>query len=185
MQFTHPHTINNGSGEEITFLRIVHEKDGDRLELRNRVEPGSGPPMHVHHLQDECLMVVQGKIGTQIAGQAPVFYEAGQTALFKRGESHRFWNAGEDVLICEGWVKPAHNLEYFLTEVYKSVKANGGHEPSKLDGAFLLTKYKSEFDMGDIPGFVKNVIFPITVFFGKITGKYKKFDGSPEPLQSK
>lgn len=182
MIFNHPHTINNGSGEEITFLRLVTDAEGDRLELRNRVQPGAGPPMHVHHQQDECLTVIAGKIGTQIAGQAPVFYGPGESAVFKRGEIHRFWNAGTEELICEGWVKPAYNLEYFLTEIYKSVKANGGKEPSQFDGAFLISKYKSEFDMAEIPGFVKKVIFPITVFFGKLAGKHKKFDGGPEPV---
>jgi quercetin dioxygenase-like cupin family protein len=183
MTFTHPHTIDNGSGEEITFLRIVHDVDGDRMELRNQVLPGAGPPMHVHYLQEECLTVVKGKIATQIAGESPVFYGPGQTALFKRGVAHRFWNAGEDVLICEGWVKPAHNLEYFLTEIYKSVKANGGKEPGAFDGAFLMSKYKTEFDMNDIPTFVKKVLFPVVLFFGKIAGKHRKFDGGPEPVK--
>lgn len=182
MTFKHPHTIDNGSGEEITFLGIVHDKDGDRLEVRNKVRPGSGPPMHVHYLQDECMTVVQGKIGTQIEGQAPVYYGPGDTALFKRGEVHRFWNAGDDTLICEGWVKPAHNLEYFLTWIFQSAKENGDTKPSAFDGAFLLEKYKSEYDMLEIPSFVKKMIFPVVLFFGKIAGKHKKFEGGPEPI---
>lgn len=183
MKFNYPHTIDNGGGEEITFVKLVRDSEGEWLHVKNQVRPGGGPPMHVHHLQDECLTVVQGKIGTQIEGQEPVFYGPGQTALFTRGQMHRFWNAGEDMLICDGWVKPAHNLEYFLTGIFESTKANGGKEPSQLDGAFLLTRYKTEFDMAVIPAFVKKVIFPIVVFFGKIGGKYRKFDGAPEPVR--
>ena len=184
MTFNYPHTIDNGSGEEITFVRLVRDKEGEWLEIRNRVSPGAGPPLHVHHLQDESLTVVQGNIGTHIEGHEPVFYGPGQTALFKRGEVHRFWNAGTDLLICEGWAKPACNLEYFLTEIYKSVKANGGEKPGEFDGAWLLTKYKTEFDMLGIPAFVKKVIFPAVLFFGKMKGKHRKFDGAPEAFKS-
>jgi quercetin dioxygenase-like cupin family protein len=177
MKFEYPHTISNGHGEEITFLRLIRDGEGEWLEIRNEVSPGAGPPMHVHHLQDESLTVVKGKIGAQVDGQPPVFYGVGETVLFKRGEVHRFWNAGDEMLVCEGWAKPAYNLEYFLTEIYKSVKANGGKAPGAFDGAYLLSKYGSEFDMIGIPGFVKKVIFPMTLFFGRLLGRHRKFEG--------
>ena len=53
--YTYPHTIDNGAGEQLTFLR----RDGDRLEVENFVKPGSGPPMHVHHHQEEGLTIEQ------------------------------------------------------------------------------------------------------------------------------
>jgi len=179
MKFTYPHTIDNGFGEEITFVQFIDDEAGGMVEIENRVHPGAGPPMHVHFLQDESLTVVQGKIGGQIAGQEPIFCGPGETVTFKRGEVHRFWNAGEDMLICRGWAKPAYNLEYFLTEIYRSVKANGGKGPTAFDGAYLLTKYKTEFDLKEIPTFVKKVIFPITLLLGKLQGKHRKFDGAP------
>jgi hypothetical protein len=179
MKYTYPHIIENGSGEEITFLRHTEDDAGGMIELENRVQPGSGPPMHVHYLQDESLTVVRGKIGAQVQGQAPVFYGEGKTVTFKRGEIHRFWNAGEDILICRGWAKPALNLEYFLTGIYESTKSNGGKGPAAFDGAYLLTRYRSEFDLFVIPAFVKRFIFPITVFLGTLAGKHKKFSGAP------
>ena len=139
--------------------------------------------MHVHHLQDESLTVIQGKIGAQVAGRQPTFHGPGETVTFRRGEVHRFWNAGEDILICKGWAKPAHNLEYFLTQIYLSTKANGGKSPSAFDGAYLQSKYKSEFDLAEIPTFVKTVIFPIVLMLGKLTGKHRRFDGAPEPVR--
>ena len=74
---------------------------------------------------------------------------------------------------------PAYNLEYFLTEIYKSVKSNGGHRPSTFDSAYLLSKYETEFDMTEIPPFVKTVMFPIIRFLGTLVGKHKKFEGAP------
>jgi mannose-6-phosphate isomerase-like protein (cupin superfamily) len=180
--YTYPHTIENGAGEQLTFVRHVKETDGDYLEVENVVQPNSGPPMHVHFKQAESLTVVKGKIGVQVLGGKEEFFEEGQTVTFEAGQAHRFWNAGTEPLICKGWIKPAHNIEYFLTEIYKSTKANGGKEPGKFDGAYLSVKYKSEFELSEIPAFVKTVIFPIIVFFGKLSGKHKKFEDAPDAV---
>ena len=83
----------------------------------------------------------------QVLGEEPVFYGPGEGAIFKAGVAHKFWNASSVPLICTGWVKPAHNLEYFLTEIYASMKNNGGKKPGAFDGAWLLDRYRSEFDI--------------------------------------
>lgn len=180
--YSYPHKIENGGGEELTFLRIIKDPDGDYLEVENTVKPGSGPPMHVHLKQAECLTIVQGKMGVQLQGEEPKFYKEGDTALFEAGIPHKFWNSGDVPLICKGWIKPIDNIEYFLTEIFKSTKENGGR-PAAFDAAFLMTRYKSEFQMMEIPGFVQKVIFPITLFFAKLTGKHKKFANAPEPVK--
>jgi len=182
MNFTYPRTIDNGHGEEITFERFIPDENGGKVEGLSRVHPGAGPPMHVHFLQDECLTIVEGKMGTQVEGEAPVFYGPGETAVFKRGVAHRFWNAGEEALVCKCWVAPAYNFEYFITEVFQSIKTNGGDKPSLFDGAYLLSRYKTEFDMMVIPNFVKKIIFPVAVLFGKLTGRYHKYAGAPTPM---
>lgn len=183
MKYTYPRTIDNGGGEQITFIRFIDNAEGGMIELENKVHPGAGPPMHVHHLQDESLTVIQGKIGAQIFGRKPIFHGPGETVTFMRGEAHRFWNAGEDILLCKGWVKPAHNLEYFLTQIYRSTKANGGKKPSTFDGVYLQSKYKTEFDIIGIPAFVKKVIYPLALSLGKLTGKHHQFDGAPEAVK--
>lgn len=182
-QFNYPHTIESGGGEKLTFVRRVNDGTGDYLEVESLVQPNAGPPMHVHFKQAESLTVVKGKMGIQHLGGQEMFFGEGETITFKPGDPHRFWNAGTEPMICKGWVKPAHNIEYFLSEIYRSTRENGGKEPGKFDGAWLLTKYSSEFDMPEIPSFVKKVIFPITIFFGKLSGKHKKFSDAPEPVK--
>jgi hypothetical protein len=49
----YPRTIDNGAGEQLTFLGVRRDGRGEYGEARNIVSPGAGPPMHVHHLQDE------------------------------------------------------------------------------------------------------------------------------------
>src|SRR4051794_31012959 len=115
MATTYPRTIDNGDGERLTFLR----RAGDRLEVESLVGPGSGPPMHVHHKQEEALTVEEGRIGYQRAAGPQRFAERGETVVFAPGEVHRFWNAGEQDLRLTGYIQPADNAEYFLTAMFE------------------------------------------------------------------
>jgi uncharacterized cupin superfamily protein len=177
--YTYPHTIENGAGERLTFL----QRSGDRLEVENVVTPGSGPPMHVHHLQEEALTVEQGRIGYQRPGEPAQFAGAGETVVFKAGEAHKFWNAGEDDLRCTGYVEPADNIEYFLGAIYESQRSSGGTRPNPFDAAFLVRRYRSEFGMSEIPAPVQTLAFPVVVAVGRLLGKYRKYADAPEPVR--
>jgi quercetin dioxygenase-like cupin family protein len=181
-RYTYPHTIENGAGERITFRRRVPSSAGDRLEVENIVQPGSGPPMHIHHHQEESLTVQQGRIGYQRPGELAQFGGPGQTVVFKPGEAHKFWNAGEGELRCDGYVEPADNLEYFLTELYASTKRNGGGRPDPFDAVFLITRYRSEFAMVEIPAAVQRFVFPLQLAVGRLLGKYRRYADAPEPV---
>lgn len=181
--FQLPHTIENLFGEVLTFHSLEEENGEMKMNVRNKVKPGSGPPFHVHFKQDESLTVAKGTMGYQIDGQKEKTLKEGETIVFSRGTMHRFWNAGDDTLECTGWVKPANSLDYFLTGIYNSMNKAGKGEGDPFDTAFLMTKYKSEYDLKDIPQFVKKVVFPLTVFVGKLLGKYKHFRDAPEPIK--
>ena len=179
----YPHTIDNGDGERLTFLRRVQDSAGDRLEVENVVKPGSGPPMHVHHYQEEALTVEEGKIGYQRPGEPPQFAERGETVVFAPGEAHRFWNAGEDDLRCTGYIQPADNVEYFLTAIYESQRENGGSRPGPFEAAFLSRRFRSEFGMAEIPALVQRLLFPVLVTVGGLLGKYRRYADAPEPVR--
>ena len=184
MQITYPHSIENYLGEKLTFLSLEKEPDGDKLLVENFVSPGAGPLMHTHWLQDECLTVQRGRIGYQVMGQPEQFAGEGECILFKRGVPHRFWNAGEDTLHCRGWVKPANTLPFFLTAVYAAQNKSRTPEPERFDGAYLLRRYASEYDLPEIPRFVKKVIIPATYFVGKLIGRYRHFKDAPKPVKA-
>jgi len=181
--FTYPHIIENPQGEKLIFHSIEEEDGEKKIIVSNEVAPGSGPPFHVHFKQDECIRVVSGRLGYQLDGEEEKFLGPGEQIVFKRGQMHRFWNAGQEVLSCEGWVKPAHSLDYFLSGIYNSMNKAGKPQGDPFDTAFLMTRYKSEYDMKVIPVFVKQVIFPITVFIGRLLGKYKHFQDAPPPIK--
>lgn len=178
----HPHTIENGAGEELTFLGIRSDERGEYLEVRNSVSPGSGPPMHVHYLQEEVLTVEQGTMGWQRQGQEEQIARVGGSITFAAGDVHRFWNAGDDQLICTGFVRPPDNIEYFLTKIYESTRANGGERPGLFDGAYLASRYRSELGMADIPAPVQRILFPIVVGIGRLLGRHRRFADAPEPV---
>lgn len=181
MEIQLPHTIENTTGEKLTFFRIATRDGREYLEGDNVVQPNAGPPMHVHYKQDECLTVSSGKMGYQVLGEEKKFAGPGETILFKAGTPHKFWNAGQDLLHCTGYISPPDNAVYFLSQIFKSANENGG-KPGLYDAAFLLHRYKSEFRMLEIPVFVQKIIFPVVLFLGNILGKDKKFKDAPPPL---
>jgi quercetin dioxygenase-like cupin family protein len=179
----YPRTIDNGDGELLTFLGVrVDAGDRELLEVENQVQPGSGPPLHAHLLQEESLTVQEGRIGYRCAGGPDRFAGPGESVTFARGEMHRFWNAGDGALRCSGWVSPPGNSEYFLTEAFASMRRGGGR-PNPLDAAYLLGRYKTEFEQGDIPAPVRLVLFPILRAAGRLLGRDRRYADAPAPLQ--
>lgn len=81
----HPHTIDNGAGEKLTFVGIRSDEQGEYLEVTNTVSPGSGPPMHVHYLQEEGLTVERGTMGWQRLGEEEQVAKAGVAHVRARG----------------------------------------------------------------------------------------------------
>lgn len=172
MQYTFPHTIENCLGEKIVFRSL--DAATDRVILEAYCEPGAGPAMHTHLKQEESLTVVSGTMGYMLQGQQPAYAGPGETVLFHRGRPHRFWAEGKEMLALRGWVQPAGSVVYFLTTLYAAQKKSGKARPDPFAGAYLLTKYSDDYDMPEIPVFVKKVIFPATVILGRILGKYPK-----------
>jgi quercetin dioxygenase-like cupin family protein len=178
----YPYSIENGHGETMTFFGL--SKDGDRVEAEARAQPGAGPPMHVHHLQEEAMQVVSGRLGYQVLGEEPKFAGPGDLAIFAPGVAHKWWNAGSDELRATGWAKPPDNIEFFLGAIFASVKATGKGRPSLFDAAFLMTRYRSEFGMLEIPALVQRAVFPLLVIVGRLLDKYRKFTDAPEPISA-
>lgn len=182
MKNNYPRVIENGHGEKLIFKQLLPGPGGDKLIVESFVQPGAGPLMHVHWLQDECIEVVSGTIGYQVLGEEPKYGGPGSSVLFQRGVAHRFWNAGDDILHCVGWVNPVHTLEFYLSAIFDSQTKGKDGRPQLFDAAYLLTRYAREYDLPEIPVFVKKVIMPVICLAGKLTGRYKKYANAPAPV---
>ncbi len=183
MKYNYPYTIDNGLGEKLIFREVVNESDGEKVIAENFVQPGAGPLMHIHLLQEEALTVISGEMTYQVLGQEPKIARAGETALFKRGVAHKFTNSGDTVLNCTGWLKPANTIVFYLSAIYDAQKKSGKPQPELFDAAYLMTRYKTEYDLPEMPFFVKKVILPIVCMTGKLLGKYDHFKDAPLPVK--
>jgi quercetin dioxygenase-like cupin family protein len=181
MQRTYPYAIENGQGERLTFTGVTRGPDGERLGVDGVAQPGAGPPMHVHYLQEEAARVVRGRLGYQVPGGPPQFAGPGETVVWPAGTPHKWWNAGSDELHMTGWCSPADNIEFFLRTLFESTQKNGGR-PGLFDSAFLLTRYRSEFAMLELPAIVRHVVMPVAYVIGILLGKHRKFRDAPAPI---
>lgn len=139
--------------------------------------------MHTHLMQNESLTVVSGEMTYRVLGEEPVKALPGQTALFKRGVAHNFVNSGKELLVCKGWIKPANTIVFYLGGIFEAQKKSRTLRPQLFDAAYLMTKYRREYDMPELPFMVKKVINPLAYLAGKMLGKYSHFKDAPEPLK--
>ena len=174
----------NTGRERLRLLRMIGDGPTARLEGEGFVEPGAGPPLHVHFWQDEGFRVVSGRLGYQLAGSEPKYLGPGEEAVFPAGVAHRFWNAGEDELRCTGWIRPPDNIEFFLGSIYDSQLRSGSRRPDPFEAAFLMWRYRSEFEMSEIPAFVRRFVLPIQVAVGRLLGKYRRYADAPRPVRA-
>ena len=184
MNKTYPYTIDNGHGERLTFTGVTHGPGGERLGADGVAQPGAGPPMHVHYLQEEAARVVRGRMGYQVLGGPPQFAGPGELVVWPAGAAHKWWNAGSDELHMTGWCSPPDNIEFFLGALFASTKENGGGRPGLFDAAFLTTRYRTEFALLEVPAVVQRILIPIVYLVGVVLGKYKKFKDAPAPIPS-
>lgn len=182
MNYPYPHTATNKTGEKITFLNVEKVDGIDRLNVTNELQPGAGPPMHVHYKQDESITVLEGKMTYQVLNGDPITIGPDESVTFSKGTPHKFWNSGQGLLRCNGWVSPPNNVDFFITELYKATDAGSDGRPEPFASAFLMMYYKSEYGMLELPGIVRYVIIPMTYYFGKLTGKYRRFKYAPKPI---
>lgn len=57
------------------------------------VEPGWGPPLHIHYAEDEMFYVLEGRVRIW-CGEESFEVTPGATAVLPRGVPHRFENVG-------------------------------------------------------------------------------------------
>ncbi len=171
----------NKNGEVLIITKSGEDTNGEITEFEGMDEPGIGPPMHVHFLQEEKIKLLKGKMRAKTP-KKEFDLEIGQEYIFEPGIPHQFWNTGDEQNHYSGYLKPSCNWEYIIENVYQSANSANDIKPSPFDAAFLLTKYKSEIDLLIIPTPVKKIVFPILFAIGKMTGKFKKYKDAPKPF---
>ena len=73
-------------------------------------------------------------------------------------------------------VQTAWQHRVFLGTLFASMKRNGNGRPDVFDAAFLMTRYRSEYAMLELPVLIRQVLIPILFVVGRALGKYKKYE---------
>jgi quercetin dioxygenase-like cupin family protein len=118
-----PLTINPGEasvydslkGEKLTILLSGQDTGGSFAMFVDEVPPGGGPPLHIHHNEDETFYILEGALDMQV-NQDRFTASAGTSVFLPRGLPHTFGNSGTQFARALTLVTPA-GLEPFFAEV--------------------------------------------------------------------
>jgi quercetin dioxygenase-like cupin family protein len=112
-------------------MRRVRDAAGQAvLTIDGSLPPRAiGPPLHVHLQEREEGVVNSGTLGAQI-GNEEVVVAAGGTSSFPAGVAHKWWNAGDDLLVLSGRVVPVVDLDRYLQGIFSVLNASASGRPS-------------------------------------------------------
>ena len=87
--------LQSGPGRDLIF-KLTGDDTADAFDyFVVEVAPHGGPPLHVHHYQDETIHVLKGRYKIRI-GDAIHFLEEGGFAFLPKGLPHAFLNLTAD-----------------------------------------------------------------------------------------
>jgi len=94
-------------GGQLIEIKLDGEATGGALMvLEATIEPGGGADEHVHHREDEGVVVLDGEIELTVAGETRTV-RAGEAAWLPRGVPHAFRNASAAPARALGMAAPA------------------------------------------------------------------------------
>lgn len=120
-----------GPGDRYTFLVTGAESDGAYFIMEAIVQPGGGPPPHIHHREQEAFYVLEGTLDIQMGDQV-VQASAGDFVHIPIGTVHSFRNSGDGVARQLVIFSPG-GLEHFFEETLEVVKDRSAPNPENID----------------------------------------------------
>ena len=175
-------TVQNHHTGEILRMRRVCGTDGHTvLILEGSLPPGtSGPPLHVHFVSRETILVKSGLLGVRI-GREKVEVPPGKTAAVPAGVVHTWWNAGDKPLEMSGRTVPASDLDRFIQAMFAVVNASSSGRPPIFYLAHVLWRHRRTQGVALPPKAVQRLVFPLILLLGTALGKYRgtAWPGSP------
>jgi quercetin dioxygenase-like cupin family protein len=128
--------IRSPIGGDVRFVARGAHTDGAMTALDVAVPPGQGPPLHLHHEQDEAVYVLEGNVRWKLGEELSASRE-GSFVFIPRGLAHCFQNVGDAparLMITfmpagmESFFELQAHLSAFDPEAFRSAAAENGME---------------------------------------------------------
>lgn len=175
--------------QSYVVLRLENRHTGEVLELRRRRRGGEpylelrgtlpphreGPPMHIHHAEDEDGSIVAGVLSAEVGGKR-VEVPAGSTVRLPKGVPHRWWNAGDEPLAFNGTARPAVDLDRYLQAVFEVMNAGEAGRPPLFYLAHVAMRHRQTQSVLVMPPVVQGLLFRAVLAIGTLLGKYRGSD---------
>jgi mannose-6-phosphate isomerase-like protein (cupin superfamily) len=127
-------------GDEVVVKISSRDTDGAFAVFESRTLPLHGPPLHMHHDQDETWRVINGEFVFEVDGQE-IYAGPGATVFAPRGSRHTFQNIGTTPGRLVTTVVPG-GLDLFFEELEQAVPRGADIDPAKVVPIF--ERYKLE-----------------------------------------
>jgi quercetin dioxygenase-like cupin family protein len=125
--------LNSGPGRDLIF-KVTGEDTGGAFDyFIVQVAPRGGPPLHVHHLQEETIQVLKGRYKIRI-GESIFYCEEGGFAYLPSKVPHAFLNLtdepGEIIVV----YTPGGGHKFY--EEFGPISRSGPPDPKRLAPVF-------------------------------------------------
>ena len=133
--------------EALVFRKVAADTNGELVEFDYAVQPGGNTPKpHIHPKQEERFEVLSGSARFRVSGTERDVHP-GEVVTVPPGESHFYWNAGDEETRMIVSFQPALRMEDFL-EVLSALSNSGISKSHGLPGplwmSMLMREYKDE-----------------------------------------
>jgi quercetin dioxygenase-like cupin family protein len=133
--------MRNGEGRlidvldnDITIKISSQDTGGEFTVFEGRTPPQGGPPMHIHHEQDEWWYVLEGEFRFSVDGEE-ILGQAGDTVFAPRGSRHTFQCISQEAGRVLTTVVPG-GLDVFFVEISAAVPRGTTPDPTKVGPIF-------------------------------------------------
>jgi quercetin dioxygenase-like cupin family protein len=161
--------VSDGVHDPITGYSVSFERRGEDLIINTRVEPGGGPPPHVHPNGEERFRVDEGRVEF-LVGRRKVVAGPGEEVVVPRGTRHAFKNVGgtEAVFQAELCPEPSGKGEDFFRETaaaaQKGMYTRRGIPTgprAALHMLAILERYQDFVLISNPPPAIQRLLFPL------------------------
>ena len=146
------------------------------LAIRGSLPPHrKGPPLHVHYHATEEFRVIAGTMSAVGDGRH-IQVAAGESATFPPGSVHTWWNDGDEILIAEGYAKPAGDLDRHLQAAFDVINSGPAERPPLFYMARVTWRHRRTQAVVVMPGPIQAIVIPLIVLVGTLLGRYRGTD---------